>query len=415
MHSRSLPVPASSPDARRVVARRSRNRRRRRTPSPSSVEPASHTGTAAPAAAPASCETEFLQSLPLRRKLAQLLNVGVTGTADAAQVVRDEQVGGIFVGSWTDESMLANREIPQVASASSLPLMVTIDEEGGRVSRVENLLGADPSARQTAATMTEEQTYQMALERGRGAEGPRCHRELRPRRGREQPARRFSVIGDRSYSDDPAVVTRYADAVCARDAGRGNPARHQALPRPRIGVRRLAHRGRHHPAARAVADEGPRAVPEPGVHRCRRHARPSRGAGSDRTGCPRQHQSRRRWRCCAAAPDTARRRSPARSSPTTSSGMAGDHRQLRHHGRGRGRAGIAGADVALWITTDDGPAGARPPRKACGLGQLPQQRVDESVLPSRESRACWPASARSATGCWYSSRPPIGPALLTVE
>ncbi|MER5837706.1 hypothetical protein ABT116_44985, partial [Streptomyces sp. NPDC002130] len=46
--------------------------------------------------------------------------------------------------------------------------MVTIDEEGGRVSRVADILGPDPSARETAQTMTVEQTYQMALERGRG-------------------------------------------------------------------------------------------------------------------------------------------------------------------------------------------------------------------------------------------------------
>ncbi|MFZ2172770.1 MAG: glycoside hydrolase family 3 N-terminal domain-containing protein [Rhodococcus sp. (in: high G+C Gram-positive bacteria)] len=189
-------------------------------PAASSAEAASHTGGASTAAAPVSCETQFLQSLPLRRKLAQLLNVGVAGTADAVQVVRDEQIGGIFVGSWTEETMLANREVPQVAAASSLPLMVTIDEEGGRVSRVENLLGPDPSARQTAATMTEEQTYQMALERGRGLKDLGVTVNFAPDVDvSSQPD--DSVIGDRSYSDDPAVVTRYAGAYARgmRDAG----------------------------------------------------------------------------------------------------------------------------------------------------------------------------------------------------
>lgn len=155
-----------------------------------------------------------------RDKLAQLLVVGVRGTADAAQVVRNEQVGGIFIGSWTDDSMLANREVPQVAAESDLPLTVSIDEEGGRVSRVADLLGADPSARETAQTMTVEQTYQMALERGRGLADLGITVNYAPDVDvSSQPDN--SVIGDRSYSNDPAVVARYADAYARgmRDAG----------------------------------------------------------------------------------------------------------------------------------------------------------------------------------------------------
>ncbi|RIK06664.1 MAG: beta-glucosidase, partial [Acidobacteria bacterium] len=99
------------------------------------AQPPSPAPMATASAAPA-CGDELLASLTVRQRLAQLLNVGVTGTADALEAVRSEQIGGIFVGSWTDVSMLANREIPQVTAASRLPLMVTIDEEGGRVSRV---------------------------------------------------------------------------------------------------------------------------------------------------------------------------------------------------------------------------------------------------------------------------------------
>ncbi|TRC27076.1 glycoside hydrolase family 3 protein, partial [Mannheimia haemolytica] len=73
------------------------------------------------------CGPGFLKSLTERQKLAQLLTVGVTGTADALDVVKSEGIGGIFIGSWTDESMLANGEAAQVAEASAVPLMVTID------------------------------------------------------------------------------------------------------------------------------------------------------------------------------------------------------------------------------------------------------------------------------------------------
>ncbi len=168
----------------------------------------------------ASCGSDLLASLSLRQKLAQLLNVGVTGTDDALSIVQNEEIGGIFVGSWTDQSMLTNREVPQVASASKLPLMVTIDEEGGRVSRVADILGPDPSARETAQTMTVEQTYQMALERGRGLKDLGITVNYAPDVDvSSQPD--DSVIGDRSYSDDPQTVVAYAGAYAQgmRDAG----------------------------------------------------------------------------------------------------------------------------------------------------------------------------------------------------
>ncbi|KDQ05099.1 beta-glucosidase [Rhodococcus qingshengii] len=197
------------------------------TADPVSSAPTSTTSeiTSTPAAsssAPvaASCGSDLLASLSLRQKLAQLLNVGVTGTDDALSIVENEEIGGIFVGSWTDQSMLTNREVPQVASASKLPLMVTIDEEGGRVSRVADILGPDPSARETAQTMTVEQTYQMALERGRGLKDLGITVNYAPDVDvSSQPD--DSVIGDRSYSDDPQTVVAYAGAYAQgmRDAG----------------------------------------------------------------------------------------------------------------------------------------------------------------------------------------------------
>ncbi|WP_092803140.1 glycoside hydrolase family 3 N-terminal domain-containing protein [Rhodococcus globerulus] len=184
----------------------------------SDITTTSETSTALPA--PTVCGSDLLASLSTRQKLAQLLNVGVTGTDDALAIVASEQIGGIFVGSWTDQSMLTNREVPQVASASKIPLMVTIDEEGGRVSRVEDILGPDPSARETAETMTAEQTYQIALERGRGLKDLGITVNYAPDVDvSSQPDN--SVIGDRSYSDDPATVIAYAGAYAQgmRDAG----------------------------------------------------------------------------------------------------------------------------------------------------------------------------------------------------
>lgn len=194
------------------------------SPAPSSTsQPVSKTSSAPKAPSPfgsAVCGPAFLDSLTERQKLAQLLTVGVTGTQDALDIVESEQIGGIFIGSWTDDSMLTDGGIDQAAEASSVPLMVTIDEEGGRVSRVDELLGPDPSARQVAKTMTPEQTYEMARDRGRELQQLGITVNFAPDVDvSSQPD--DSVIGDRSFSDDPQVVTAYADAYARgmRDAG----------------------------------------------------------------------------------------------------------------------------------------------------------------------------------------------------
>ncbi|MDJ0395570.1 glycoside hydrolase family 3 N-terminal domain-containing protein [Rhodococcus sp. G-MC3] len=178
------------------------------------------TTAVAPPPAPVDACATFVGTLSERQRLAQLLTVGVAGTADAVDIMAREQVGGIFVGSWTDTSTLGEKEVPQIAGAAAVPPMVTIDEEGGRVSRVEDLLGSDPSARETASTMSVDETYQMALERGRGLKGLGVTVDFAPVVDvSSQPD--DSVIGDRSYSDDPAEVVEYAGAYAQglRDAG----------------------------------------------------------------------------------------------------------------------------------------------------------------------------------------------------
>ncbi|KSZ60761.1 beta-glucosidase [Rhodococcus pyridinivorans KG-16] len=182
------------------------------TATATSTTTATATTTEATAAATsATCGDDLLARLTLRQKLAQLLNVGVTGAADAQAIVESEQIGGIFIGSWTDASMLTDGLVPQVAAQSALPLMVTIDEEGGRVSRVGDLFGPDPSARVTAQTMTVDETYRMAFERGQELKSLGITVDFAPDVDvSSQPD--DSVIGDRSFSDDPEIVTQYAGA-----------------------------------------------------------------------------------------------------------------------------------------------------------------------------------------------------------
>lgn len=190
--------------------------------------------TAAPATTPASttksradCNASYLAQFTTRQKLAQLLTVGVTGTADATNVVRTDQVGGIFIGSWTDQALLANHQVDQVKAAAKVPLMVTIDEEGGRVSRLKNLIGAVPPARTVAQTMTSNAFYNQSLARGKAMKDLGITADLAPDADVSDQAA-DSVIGDRSFSDDPNVVTDFAGSFirAMHDAGLGAVMKH---------------------------------------------------------------------------------------------------------------------------------------------------------------------------------------------
>ncbi|WP_458688636.1 glycoside hydrolase family 3 N-terminal domain-containing protein [Nocardia tengchongensis] len=195
----------------------------------SSAAPSSTTVDAPPSTTPKpqDCAAGYLSEFTLRQKLAQLLTVGVTGEADAENVVKTEQIGGIFIGSWTDKAMLAQHQVDGAQQASRIPLMVTIDEEGGRVSRAKDLIGVAPSARVIAQTMSPDEFYTFSLDRAQKLKALGVTADFAPDVDvSSQPD--DSVIGDRSFSDDPDVVTQYAGAQirAMKEAGLGSVIKH---------------------------------------------------------------------------------------------------------------------------------------------------------------------------------------------
>ncbi|MGK2901696.1 MAG: glycoside hydrolase family 3 N-terminal domain-containing protein [Mycobacterium sp.] len=169
-------------------------------------------------AAPAPAVCGDIASLSTRDKLAQLLMVGVTGAADAQAAVAEHKVGGIMIGSWTDLSMLGAPLAGIAGSATALPLGVSVDEEGGRVSRLASIIGSQPSARVLAETKSADEVYAIALGRGRAMRGLGITIDFAPVLDVTSDS---AAIGDRSFGDDPAVVTEYAGAYARglRDAG----------------------------------------------------------------------------------------------------------------------------------------------------------------------------------------------------
>lgn len=160
---------------------------------------------------PGSCDiAETIAEWPLRRRLAALVMVGVdpSTSAQATEVVEDHHVGGIFVGGDATD-LLASGDLQALRAQAPLGLMVAVDEEGGRVQRIEALDGDVPSAREMAATMTVDEVRDLAVRRAEVMADHGVTVDLAPVVDvSDQPD--GTVIGDRSWSDDPEVVVSYA-------------------------------------------------------------------------------------------------------------------------------------------------------------------------------------------------------------
>ncbi|MBN9109182.1 MAG: glycoside hydrolase family 3 protein [Pseudonocardia sp.] len=176
------------------------------TPSPSAGAAPSAEGPAVDTCAP------MVAAMSTRDRLAQRVMIGVdpAGPASVVATVRSSHVGGIFVGG-NATALLQNDALAAVQKASPVPVAVAVDDEGGRVQRIDALDGSLPSARTMAGTKTPEQVRAIAKKRAEQLKARGVTIDFAPDADvSDQPA--DAVIGDRSFSNDPAVVTKYAQA-----------------------------------------------------------------------------------------------------------------------------------------------------------------------------------------------------------
>jgi beta-N-acetylhexosaminidase len=350
-----------------------------------SVAPPAMAATAAPNAsapapppAPACGEGQaLLAGMSTRDKLAQLLMVGVKDAADARAVVATHHVGGIFIGSWTDLSMLTDGSLADIAaSAGPLPLAVSVDEEGGRVSRLASLIGKQPSPRVLAQSHTPEEVYNIALQRGQAMQKLGITIDFAPVADVTN-APDDTVIGDRSFGADPTTVTDYAGAYARglRDAGLLPVLKH--FPGHGHGSGDT-HTGSvvTPPIAdlqnndlvpyRTLTSQLPVAVmvghiQVPGL------------TGSDPASLSPAAYALLRSGDYGGPPFTG----PVFTDDLSSMQAISDRFGVAEAAL---RALQAGADTALWVTTDEVPAVLDRLEKALAAGELTMSGVDESVL-----------------------------------
>nr|WP_308195095.1 glycoside hydrolase family 3 N-terminal domain-containing protein [Mycolicibacterium sp. F2034L] len=332
-------------------------------------------GVAAPVVPPPGCAAAVAE-LSTRDKLAQLIMVGVTGADDARAVVADHHVGGIFIGSWTDLSMLESGELREIAaSAGALPLAVSVDEEGGRVQRLSGLIGSQPSPRSLAESDTPEEVYGIALERGRMMKELGITIDFAPVVDVTGAASN-TVIGDRSFGSEPETVTAYAGAYAQglRDAGllpvlkhfpghgHGSGDSHTGF----VGTPPLEELQNDDLIPyRTLTSAAPVAVmlghlEVPGL------------TGSDPASLSKPAYDLLRSGGYGGAPFTG---------PVFTDDLSSMAAINQRYGVAEAvlRALHAGADVALWITTDEVPAVLSGLEQAVDSGQLSMDRVNDAV------------------------------------
>ncbi|GAA1471314.1 glycoside hydrolase family 3 N-terminal domain-containing protein [Corynebacterium felinum] len=163
---------------------------------------------------------EGAQREQLRRDIGQLMMVGVRNFDDALYAL-EQGAGGIFIGSDTDPALLEQpgRDLRALREKVGRAFAVSIDFEGGRVLRHPQVLGSFTSPRQMAATMSPQQVREVALQMGQSLAEHGITVNFAPVVDLDGAG--LDVVGDRAFSSDPQMAADYAAAFAAGmlDAG----------------------------------------------------------------------------------------------------------------------------------------------------------------------------------------------------
>ena len=172
------------------------------------------------------------QPASLHDRAARVLVVGlpdVTDTTDPLVAdVLQLGVGGVLL---TDGNVASRSQVTALVQdlrgRSRHPLVVSTDEETGRVRTFEGILGPSPSARRLAREATAPAVRQRGRELGAALASMGIDLDLAP--VADIDGGPYSgIIGDRSFSSDPEVATEYALAFAAglADGGVRATAKH---------------------------------------------------------------------------------------------------------------------------------------------------------------------------------------------
>lgn len=154
---------------------------------------------------------ECVDAMPLAGRAAQVVWPAVYGDelARRTPLFAEWGVGGAVLMTWPEGATAA--QLAALKQAGALPLLIATDEEGGRVQRLEHL-GVIPSAAQMAETMSPDAVEQLIAHHATAVKALGVDVVFAPVVD-VAPDGGGGPIGNRVFSDDPAVVGTFADAV----------------------------------------------------------------------------------------------------------------------------------------------------------------------------------------------------------
>ena len=162
---------------------------------------------------------------PLARRAAAVLVVGMPGVTTAeeplGQSLIDMGVGGVFLSEANVESAeQVTALVEGLQARAGYPLLVSTDEESGRVAVTREIVGAGPSPRRLARQSTPAEVREYAAGIGERLAAVGVNLDLAPLLDLDDGPY-SGIVGDRSFSADPEIAAEYGLAFSAglQDAG----------------------------------------------------------------------------------------------------------------------------------------------------------------------------------------------------
>ena len=193
----------------------------------SPVEPADEPAPARAAGSPAPsiASSSSCTPAPLERRAAAVLVVGIPHVDSAGdplgQQVVDLGVGGLFLSEPNVESADQVRDlVAGLRARAGRPLLVSTDEESGRVAVTRAVVGAGPSPRRLARESSPEEVREYAAGIGAQLADLGIDLDLAPVLDLDDGSY-DGIIGDRSFSAEPEEAAEYGLAFAAGLADEG--------------------------------------------------------------------------------------------------------------------------------------------------------------------------------------------------
>ena len=156
---------------------------------------------------------EKIKTMTLEEKIGQMLIVGFEGEHidnNIKQMIEDHHVGGVILFSRNvrDSNQLLKliNSLKDINTKNNIPLFLSVDEEGGRVSRMPEELTSLPSGRKIGKRNDENLAYQIGSIIGKEIKAFGFNMNFAPVLDIDSNPQN-PVIGDRSFGDNKEIVT----------------------------------------------------------------------------------------------------------------------------------------------------------------------------------------------------------------